>query len=245
MKYSDTVIIIPARFNSTRLPGKSIADINGTPMVVRILNIAKSLNLCDVFVATEDEKVIEVIKKYNETAFLTSDKLNSGTDRVFEALQQINKNYKYVINLQGDMPNIDGSIVEEIIENLHNIKSKNCILTAIYKIQDQSWRQMPQHVKVAIAYNENTNLHKCLYFSRSNIPSGNGDAYVHLGIYGYTIESLQEFVSLNQSRLEKSEKLEQLRALENDIPIYATIVDSFPISVDTAEDLELARKVIK
>ena len=244
MRYDDVVIVIPARYNSTRLPGKSLADINGLPMVVRVMKISESINLCDVVVATESEKVADVVKKYNGKVVLTSDDLNSGTDRVFQALNCLDKQYKYVINLQGDMPNIDANIIKTVIELLRK-KSNADIITAVYKIKDQSWRQKTQCVKAVLAYNEKENFHKCLYFSRSDIPYGESDAFAHLGIYGYKIDSLNKFVSLKVSLLEKSEKLEQLRALENEMSVYATVVDSFPISVDVAEDLENARKYIK
>lgn len=244
MKYDDTIIVIPARFGSTRLPGKSLKDINGLPMVVRVMNIAKSLDICDVIVATEDQKVVDVVEKYNGEAVLTDNTLQSGTDRIYQALKKTNRTYKYIINVQGDMPNIDGKIIKEIVQLLHTNDTIE-IATAIYKITDNSWRQKPQCVQAVIAYNEKQNCHKCLYFSRSDVPNGSGDAYAHLGIYGYTKDSLEKFVSLPVSRLEKSEKLEQLRALENNMSIYAIIVDSFPISVDVEEDLELARKLIK
>ena len=244
MKYDDTIIVIPARFGSTRLPGKSLKDINGLPMVVRVMNIAKSLDICDVIVATEDQKVVDVVEKYNGEAVLTDNTLQSGTDRIYQALKKTNRTYKYIINVQGDMPNIDGKIIKEIIQLLHTNDTIE-IATAIYKITDNSWRQKPQCVQAVIAYNEKQNCHKCLYFSRSDVPNGSGDAYAHLGIYGYTKDSLEKFVSLPVSRLEKSEKLEQLRALENNMSISAIIVDSFPISVDVEEDLELARKLIK
>ena len=244
MKYDDTIIVIPARFGSTRLPGKSLKDINGLPMVVRVMNIAKSLDICDVIVATEDQKVVDVVEKYNGEAVLTDNTLQSGTDRIYQALKKTNRTYKYIINVQGDMPNIDGKIIKEIVQLLHTNDTIE-IATAIYKITDNSWRQKPQCVQAVIAYNEKQNCHKCLYFSRSDVPNGSGDAYAHLGIYGYTKDSLEKFVSLPVSRLEKSEKLEQLRALENNMSISAIIVDSFPISVDVEEDLELARKLIK
>lgn len=244
MKFDDTIIVIPARFNSTRLPGKSLADINGLPMVVRVMKIAEKLNLCDVVVATEDKRVVETILKNGGKAILTSADLQSGTDRVYQAIQNIGKDYKYVINLQGDMPNIDGEIIKKIILLLHSEKNID-ILTAVYKITDVSWRNKPQCVKAVIAYDEMKNYHRCIYFSRSDVPNGSGDAYAHLGIYGYTSESLKKFISLPVSILERSEKLEQLRAIENMINIHTIIVDNFPISVDTQDDLEMARKFIK
>ena len=124
MKYNDTIIVIPARFNSTRLPGKSLADINGLPMVVRVMKIATQLNLCDVIVATESQNVVNVVEQYNGEVVLTDDNLQSGTDRVFQALKKTSRNYQYIINLQGDMPNIDGDITKSIkaITNHFSIK---------------------------------------------------------------------------------------------------------------------------
>ena len=246
MKYEDTIIIIPARYNSTRLPGKSLADINGKPMVVRVMNIAKSLDICDVLVATESQNVVDVVKQYSGECILTDDTLQSGTDRIYQALQKTNRDgkYKYIINLQGDMPNVDKQVIIDVIEMLHSDKNVK-MATAISKIEDKTWIDLPQVVKAVICYNEKENCHRCLYFTRAGCPTGIGDKYAHLGIYGYTAETLEKFISLPQSLLEKSEKLEQLRALENGIDIYACIVKNFPISVDVKEDLEKARQVIK
>lgn len=246
MKYEDTIIIIPARYHSTRLPGKSLADINGKPMVVRVMDIAKSLDICDVLVATESQNVVDVVEKFGGKCILTDDNLNSGTDRIYQALQKTNKNnkYKYIVNLQGDMPNVDKQVIIDVVEMLH--KNQNVkIATAIAKIEDKTWIDLPQVVKAVVCYNEKENCHKCLYFTRAGCPTGDGDKYAHLGIYGYTADALEKFVSIQQSLLEKSEKLEQLRALENGIDIYACVVKNFPISVDVKEDLEKARKLIK
>ena len=246
MKYDDTIIIIPARFGSTRLPGKSLADINGKPMVVRVVEIAKSLDVCDVLVATESQKVVDVVNDFGYDCILTDDNLQSGTDRIYQALNKTGRQnkYEYVINLQGDMPNIDKKIILDVIEMLHQ-NDKIQIATAISKIEDKTWIDLPQVVKAVIAFNPNQNCHRCLYFTRAGCPTGTGDKYAHLGIYGYRYDALKKFVSLPQSLLEKSEKLEQLRALENGIDIYACVVKNFPISVDVAEDLEKARRMIK
>ena len=244
MKYEDTIIVIPSRFGSTRLPGKALADINGTPMVVRVMNIAKKAGLCDVLVATEDQRIVDVVNQNGGQGILTDDTLQSGTDRVYQALQRSGKDYKYILNLQGDMPNVDPQVIIDVIELLHQNPEVE-MATAVSKIEEQSMRQLPQVVQVALAVNNNKNCHNCLYFSRSDIPNGPGDAYAHLGIYGYTKETLEKFVKLPVSRLEKSERLEQLRALENGIKIHACIVNSFPVSVDTPMDLEKARKIIK
>ena len=243
MKYSDTAIFIPARYGSTRLRGKSLMDINGKPMVVRVMDIAKNSNLCDVIVATESDKVVDVVEKFGGVAILTDEDLQSGTDRIYQALEKCGKKYDYIVNLQGDMPNIDTKIIECVCDAVHQNVAD--IITAVYKIKDNSWREKPQCVKAVIADVDNKKYHKCLYFSRANIPTGSGDAYAHLGIYGYTYTSLKKFVNFTPSPLEKSEKLEQLRALENGMSIFAVIADKFPISVDVVEDLDEARRVIK
>jgi 3-deoxy-manno-octulosonate cytidylyltransferase (CMP-KDO synthetase) len=243
MKYSDTAIFIPARYGSTRLRGKSLMDINGKPMVVRVMEIAKNSNLCDVVVATESNDVVDVVEKFGGIAVLTDANLQSGTDRIYQALERVGKKYDYVINLQGDMPNIDVKIIADICEAVRENVAD--IITAVYKIKDNSWRGKPQCVKAVITNVNNEKYHRCLYFSRANVPTGEGDAYAHLGIYGYTYVSLKKFVNLVPSPLEKSEKLEQLRALENGMSISAIIANSFPISVDVVEDLEEARRVIK
>ena len=244
MKYDDTIIVIPARYGSTRLPGKSIADINGIPMVARVMNIAKNINLCNVIVATEDKSVIQIVEKFDGKALLTSNDLKSGTDRVFQALQKLNREYKYIVNLQGDMPNIKGEIIKKVIDLLHDNNDAD-IITAVCKTQNQDLLKKPQCVKAVLAYNQNKDFHKCLYFSRSIVPYNCTDGYIHIGIYGYKQESLKKFVSLPQSNLEKIEKLEQLRALENNMHIYTFITDNLPIGVDTKEDLDLARQIIK
>ena len=248
MKYEDTIIVIPARFGSTRLPGKALADINGKPMVVRVMDIAKTAGLCEVLVATEAQQIVDVVSAAGGEAILTDDNLQSGTDRVHQALgkykARTGKEYKYVINLQGDMPNVGPQVIIAVIELLHANPDVQ-IATAIAEITDQSWRELPQVVKAVIAYNDNQNCHRALYFSRSNVPHGEGKAYAHLGIYGYKKEALEQFVNLPVSKLEKSEKLEQLRALENGMKIYCALVEKFPISVDVQSDLDKARKEIK
>ena len=170
MKYDDTIIIIPSRFGSTRLNGKPLADINGIPMIVRVMNIAKSLDLCDVYVATDDNRIADVVTDNNGKVILTNNNLNSGTDRVFQALKKIKqktkKDYDFIINLQGDMPDIDKTVIKKIAETLHHCakqqlkKSEENIVTAIYKIVDQSWRKKSQCVKAIIAYNNKKNYHK-------------------------------------------------------------------------------------
>ena len=226
MIYKDSIIIIPARLKSKRLKNKQLQEINGIPLIKRVVEEVKKMNLCDLNV------------------IITNKKLNSGSDRCFDALQKIkNKKYKYIVDLQSDMLNIDKKIIDDILINLHN---KNIdIITAVYKTKDEKQKQQQQSVKVAINYNKSDVIHKCLYFSRSNIPFSNKTAYIHIGIYGYSVKSLIKFANLEQSNLEKTEKLEQLRALENNMSIYTIITNKKPISIDTKDDLYYAEKFIK
>ena len=166
-------------------------------------------------------------------------KYNSLRDFLFE----IKNVLKFYLVYCPQSENIDTKIIECVCDAVHQNVAD--IITAVYKIKDNSWREKPQCVKAVIADVDNKKYHKCLYFSRANIPTGSGDAYAHLGIYGYTYTSLKKFVNFTPSPLEKSEKLEQLRALENGMSIFAVIADKFPISVDVVEDLDEARRVIK
>ena len=192
MIYKDSIIIIPARLKSKRLKNKQLQEINGIPLIKRVVEEVKKMNLCDFIVATDSKKIKSCIE--GENVIITNKKLNSGSDRCFDALQKIkNKKYKYIVDLKSDMLNIDKKIIDDILINLHN---KNIdIITAVYKTKDEKQKQQQQSVKVAINYNKSDVIHKCLYFSRSNIPFSNKTAYIHIGIYGYSVKSLIKFAN--------------------------------------------------
>ncbi len=235
----NTLIVIPARVSSTRLPGKVLADIDGRPLIVRVYECAMASKVGEVIVACDDLRVKEAIECVGGTALLTDPDLPSGTDRVFEAWQEFDneKKYDYIINVQGDLPFVDAEFIQKAAAVMKD--SDYDISTLATPIKDKSYECLSV-VKPVISFTDLENG-KALYFSRSVIPYG-GPYYKHVGIYCFRAESLVKFVKLPQSTLEKIEKLEQLRALENDMTIGITVIDKdSPISIDTYEDLENAR----
>lgn len=234
------LIIIPARLGSTRLPNKPLADINGKPMIIRVLEQAKKTGF-EVLVACSEEEVREVVEKNNGRAILTDPDLPSGTDRIYQALQKNGGRYDLIINLQGDLPLIEPELIIELSEYASD--SGYDIITAVAEIDDESERTNPNIVKPVISWQDGKRG-RALYFSRATVPHGEGALYHHIGIYVYTSSALKKFVSLPASYLEKREKLEQLRALENDMTIGVIKTDHIPLGVDTKEDLEKVRAII-
>lgn len=242
MNKSQTVIIIPARLASTRLPNKPIADICGKTMIQRVYEQALLADVGDVIIACDSEKIADEIKKFGGKFVITDPALPSGTDRIYAALQKMeNKNFEIVVNLQGDLPEIDPKIIKAAAEVAQ--KEACDIATLACKIKDESQITNPNIVKIAIAFTKE-NLGKALYFSREAIPHNSSDYYHHIGIYAYKKSALEKFVKLSPSNLEKCESLEQLRALENNMTIFVQIVDENPMSVDTKEDLEKVRSAL-
>ena len=237
--YSDTLIVIPARVSSTRLPKKMLADVNGEPLIVRTYKSAVSANAGQVIVACDGPGIFDAIIKAGGEAIITDPNLPSGTDRVFAAYEKYDSagKYKYVINLQGDLPFIDPLFISSCANLMKT--EKYDITTPAALIKDNSYKA-DSVVKIAVAHLSETEG-KGLYFSRSQIPFG-GPYYHHVGLYCFRTDVLKKFVSLPQSFLEKTEKLEQLRALENGMTIGVSIIPKIdpPISVDTVEDLERA-----
>lgn len=236
-------IIIPARLASTRLPNKPLVDILGKTMILRVHEKAVKANIGDVYVACDSQEIFDEITNNGGTAIMTDANLPSGTDRIHSAFQKISQNYDYIMNLQGDLPNIDPEVLK--LSAKAAIDNENLdIVTAASITQDIEEINDPNIVKIALAKNDEKygkNCGRALYFSRAPISYSKNhkdDYYHHIGIYIFRTEALEKFVSLPQSNLEKQESLEQLRALENDMSILVKIVDSNPLSVDTKEDLE-------
>ena len=241
------LIIIPARLASTRLPNKPLADIMGKPMIVRVFEQAKKANLGEVIVACDSPEIAEVINNVGGKAIITDANLPSGTDRIFAAMLQIPnyQNFETIINLQGDLPLIDPLVISSAANA--SLKTNTDIATVASVIQNQEEINNPNVVKIAISFaDENlTNLGQALYFSRAPIPYNSDRFYHHIGIYAYKRKALEKFVNLKPSLLEKTESLEQLRALENEMKIAVQIVSSHPLSVDTKEDLEKVKNFLK
>ncbi|MBN8827460.1 MAG: 3-deoxy-manno-octulosonate cytidylyltransferase [Sphingobacteriia bacterium] len=239
---TDTIVIIPSRLAATRLPNKPLLDIAGKPMIVHMWEKAVKASNFEVYVAAGDEDIVKLIESKGGKAILTDPNLPSGTDRIYEALTKIDPEgkFKYIINLQGDMPNFDSNILNEALQVLKN--SNSDIGTLCAEITEEEAKKTSV-VKPVFSEIKN-NFAKALYFSRSLVPFGSEKFYHHLGIYSFTRDALTKFVNLPPSKLELQEKLEQLRALENGMTIGIGITKYIPISVDTPEDLEYARKMM-
>jgi 3-deoxy-manno-octulosonate cytidylyltransferase (CMP-KDO synthetase) len=237
-----TAIIIPSRLGSTRLPNKPLAIIHGKSLIQHCLESAINTNVGEVFVATDSEQIADIVQKAGGVAIMTPSDLPSGTDRIMNAYKQIGRDFDCIVNLQGDIPNISPQIIKKTVEVL--TKTGCDIATAVMKVEEDV-AQKPSCVKPVLT--QKGEFFKALYFSRQPLPYNAQDYYEHIGIYAYTPTSLEKFTNLQESPLEKLEKLEQLRALENDMSIYACVVDSSlkPISIDTEDDLNIAIKFLK
>lgn len=233
-----TLIVVPARFASTRLPGKMLACVGDKPVVIRTYERAIAAGVGDVIVACDDQAIYDAVTQYGGIAYLTDPNLPSGTDRVYAAWREYDQSYEYIINVQGDLPFIATEFIQATDEMIRSHEYDIC--TSATLITDNSYK-LPSTVKPVIAFTE-PNKGRALYFSRAEVPY-NGPYYHHVGIYGFRAQTLQRFVQLPQSPLEKTESLEQLRALENGMSIGISVVNApSPISIDTPEDLERARQ---
>lgn len=238
-----TLILIPARMASTRLPGKPLADIAGRPMIVHVADQAKAANIGRVVVATDTRSVFDAVTSFGYEAVMTRGDHLSGSDRIFEALQALDPHNEVdcVVNVQGDLPTIDPAIIARAIAPLSD--SAVDIATLAAEITRDDERSNENVVKIVATQLTETRL-RALYFTRATAPWGDGPLYHHIGLYAYTRAALQRFVSLGVSPLEARERLEQLRALEAGMRIDVEIVQTVPLGVDTPHDLERARAII-
>jgi len=229
--------------HATRLPGKPLADIRGRPMIVRVWQRAVAANTGHVIVATDSEEIVKVVTAAGGEAVMTRADHASGSDRVHEAVTKVDpaRDASIIVNLQGDLPTLDPQLVGQCVAPLATAETAIATLAAI--ISEAEERTNPNVVKVVGTPIAENRL-RALYFTRAMAPSGDGPLYHHIGIYAYRRDSLERFVSLPPSPLEKREKLEQLRALEAQMRIDVTIVDTVPLGVDTPADLERARRLV-
>jgi len=235
------MIIIPARLKSSRFENKILADILGLPMVIRTAKQVEQLD--SVVIATDSQEVIELAQQYNIKAVMTSIEHQSGTDRINEASNILNlDDNEIIINVQADEPFIEPQVVQSVIDNVRN-NTNDFNMVSCYKKIDSNLADDPNHVKVVLDNNNNA-----IYFSRSKIPYNrdhhiNTDYFGHLGIYGFTKQSLNQFCNLANAPLEEIEKLEQLRAIYFGKQIKMVEVKSKSFGIDTKEDLEYAIKI--
>jgi len=239
------LIVIPARLKATRLPHKPLADIAGEPMIVHVWRRAVEADCGAVVVATDSEKVRDAILKVGGEALMTRADHVSGSDRVYEAVQRHDPNAKLetVVNLQGDLPTLDPSMMRACLAALRQGQADIGTIAATI-VRDEE-RIDPNVVKVVGSPLKDSSTLRALYFTRATAPYGEGPLYHHIGIYAYARAALERFVSLPPSPLELREKLEQLRALEAGMRIHVGLVDTVPLGVDTPPDLERARQLMQ
>lgn len=265
MQNNKVAIVIPVRLASVRLPNKPLLPINNIPMVIWVINQAvevvkqfSSTMPIEIIVAAADKEIQECVVAYYSantcnasiTCVLTDPALPSGSDRANQALNILDSanTYNYVVNLQGDLPTILAkdiiACLNDIISSKYNITTLACPIT---NLQDHNNINIVKPILSNL--NNNSGLYQALYFTRASAPynmaNNNVVSYHHIGIYAYKRQALQLFTSYKPSYLEQTEKLEQLRALENNLTIGVRIVDSVPIGVDTKEDLLQAEAILK
>ena len=234
------LIMIPARMAATRLPGKPLADIGGKPMIVRAWEQAR-LSGFRVAVAAGDPEIVAAVQAAGGEAVLTDPDLPSGSDRILAAAQAVDPDgaHEVVINIQGDMPFASPDLAKACAALLAR-ESACDIATLVAAEADVSDRANPDVVKAVLALPDGGTSGRALYFTRSTL-YGDGPVWRHVGIYGYRRAALERFCAAPPSPLEKREKLEQLRALEMGLQIWASVIDEAPLSVDNPADLEAAR----
>jgi 3-deoxy-manno-octulosonate cytidylyltransferase (CMP-KDO synthetase) len=237
---ANPIVLIPARMNATRLPGKPLADIHGAPMIVHVWRRAVAADVGPVWVAADDPRVVEAIASAGGRAVMTRFDHASGSDRIFEALSAIDADgaHDIVINIQGDLPTIEPSVVRACLALL--AEPDVDIATLATPITRDEEKDDPNVVKVIATELDSTRL-RALYFTRARAPWGEGRLLHHIGLYAYRRDALRRFVAAPPSPLERREKLEQLRALEAGMRIDVALVDTAPLGVDAPEDLERAR----
>jgi len=238
----NTAIIIPARLGAKRYPKKPLAKINDLPMIIHVLNRAKESKVGEVFVATPDDEIFQVVKENGGKAILTKFDHQSGSDRVYEAyVKELQNSVDLIINLQGDMPNIKPSSISKL-EKL--MRGNNCdIGTLASYILDKNDINDPNVVKVHIEETlKDEDFVKVKDFFRIKKDLKSEKIYHHVGIYAFTDIALKKYVKFSRSKLEIERNLEQMRAMENELNIKVGLCDPLPISVDTKEDLVKAIK---
>ena len=234
--------IIPARYQSTRFPGKPLADILGRPMIWHVYERARQCaDLTSVFLATDDDRIRSVAEEWNIPVIMTRADHPSGTDRVLEAATKLNLSIdSVVVNIQGDEPALEPAMLTALIRPF---RTPDVQVTTLARKINAAEAANPDLVKIVF-----TKDGRALYFSRSSIPhhrnAQKNHYYGHIGIYAFRMKALNNFVALNQSRLEITEKLEQLRLLENSIPIQIVVTEHQSISVDRPEDIQSVSKII-
>ncbi len=239
-----TLVIIPSRLSASRLPGKPLLKINGLSIISHVYKKAQEANIGEVFVAAEDQEIIEDVKKNGGEAILTSNNHKTGTDRIYEAFVKLGRtDIDLIMNLQGDEPLMNIEDIQKL--NKHMIQTKRDLGTLAAKINNKKVFENHDIVKVITEESlDDTKFPRAINFMRK-LDKENNQAYHHLGIYCYNVEILKRFISLKQSQNEIENRLEQLRALDNNINVNVALAKSSPIGVDTEEDFMAIKKIME
>jgi 3-deoxy-manno-octulosonate cytidylyltransferase (CMP-KDO synthetase) len=245
IEHRNTIVVIPARMASTRLPGKPLADICGLPMIVHVWKRAVESNVGQVLVAAAENRIAEAIRAQGGDAIGTDPNLPSGTDRVAQALSLRDPagQFRHVVNLQGDLPTIDPLAIQRCLAGL--INESVDISTIAAEITDQAELDSPNVVKAIAPLGPDREVAFARDFVRTLLPEHKPPYWHHIGVYAYKRDALDRFVALPVSQLEAARKLEQMRALEAGMKIAVVRVDAVPLGVDTPADLEAARRMLK
>ena len=239
-----TLVIIPSRLSASRLPGKPLLKINGLSIISHVYKKAQEANIGEVFVAAEDQEIIEDVEKNGGEAILTSNNHKTGTDRIYEAFVKLGRtDIDLIMNLQGDEPLMNIEDIQKL--NKHMIQTKRDLGTLAAKINSKKVFENHDIVKVITEESlDETKFPRAINFIRK-LNKENNQAYHHLGIYCYNVEILKRFISLKQSQNEIENRLEQLRALDNNINVNVALAKSSPIGVDTKEDFMAIKKIME
>ena len=239
-----TLVIIPSRLSASRLPGKPLLKINGLSIISHVYKKAQEANIGEVFVAAEDQEIIEDVKKNGGEAILTNNNHKTGTDRIYEAFVKLGRtDIDLIMNLQGDEPLMNIEDIQKL--NKHMIQTKRDLGTLAAKINNKKVFENHDIVKVITEESlDDTKFPRAINFMRKLNKEYN-KAYHHLGIYCYNVEILKRFISFKQSQNEIENRLEQLRALDNNINVNVALAKSSPIGVDTKEDFMAIKKIME
>ena len=239
-----TLVIIPSRLSASRLPGKPLLKINGLSIISHVYKKAQEANIGEVFVAAEDQEIIEDVKKNGGEAILTNNNHKTGTDRIYEAFVKLGRtDIDLIMNLQGDEPLMNIEDIQKL--NKHMIQTKRDLGTLAAKINNKKFFENNDIVKVITEESlDDTKFPRAINFMRK-LDKENNQAYHHLGIYCYNVEILKRFISFKQSKNEIENRLEQLRALDNNINVNVALAKSSPIGVDTKEDFMAIKKIME
>ena len=239
-----TLVIIPSRLSASRLPGKPLLKINGLSIISHVYKKAQEANIGEVFVAAEDQEIIEDVKKNGGEAILTNNNHKTGTDRIYEAFVKLGRtDIDLIMNLQGDEPLMNIEDIQKL--NKYMIQTKRDLGTLAAKINNKKVFENNDIVKVITEESlDDTKFPRAINFMRK-LNKENNQAYHHLGIYCYNVEILKRFISFKQSQNEIKNKLEQLRALDNNINVNVALAKSSPIGVDTKEDFMAIKKIME